>query len=796
MYWNFFRIAIVQAFRCKEQTIIKILGLAVGIAICLFIFLIVRFESSFDNFHPNRNHIYRVVSVFKTPEGIDYETGVPFPTAPTLRHDYPQLKQVASILSLGGDGQITITSTNKMFREKSGVLYAEPQFFEMFGFKWLSGEKATALNEPNTVILTRSIADKYFGSWTSAIGKSLKLDNALLLKVTGVLEDMPANTDFPLKVVLSYATLHNTGIKGRLDNWVSVFAQHYCFVTLPDQLSETKFNKDLTDMVNRYKPAENRNEGMMLLPLKNMHFDSRFNTFNNHPFSQSLINALSLIGLFVLFIACMNFVNLSTAQAVNRSIEVGVRKVLGGTRSQLLLQFMAETVLIVLVATLVAGVLCKLTVPVFERILELNLGNSFTMDPALIGLLFVIVTGTSFLGGFYPALVLSRFDPILAFKNRAAPRAGGSNLLRRVLVVIQFTISQALIICVLIIVGQVDYFRSAPMGFNKNAVLITHMPDNKKMDYLRQRLLHQTGVENVSFSFASPNDVSSDWNTDISYNGKRIHDFGVNLKWADSVYTHLYGMNLLAGRFIGGGDDVIVNEAFLRKLGIRRPEDALGASLGVVGVNDSDGYITGVVKDFNIASLHDTIRPVLIQEWKEVYSTVNIKLSASMLSQSLPAIEKLWKSTFPENVYEYQFLDETIAHYYEQETRLALMYKLFAGLAIFISCLGLYSLVSFMAASRTKEVGIRKTLGASVLNIVNMFSREFMFLVFLAFLIAAPIAGFFMFHWLQNYAFHFQPGPMIFIEASGLSALIACTSVGYRALKAATANPVTSLRSE
>src|SRR5664279_2803136 len=218
MYWSFFRIAIVQAFRYKEQTIIKILGLAVGIAICLFIFLIVRFESSFDNFHPNRNHIYRVVSVFRTPEAIDYENGVPFPTAPALRRDYPQLKQVASILSLGGDGQITISSTNKMFREKTGVLYAEPQFFEMFGFKWLSGDKATALNEPNTVILTQSIADKYFGSWTSAIGKSLKLDNSLLLKVTGVLEDIPANTDFPLKVVLSYATLHNTGVKGTLDN--------------------------------------------------------------------------------------------------------------------------------------------------------------------------------------------------------------------------------------------------------------------------------------------------------------------------------------------------------------------------------------------------------------------------------------------------------------------------------------------------------------------------------------------------------------------------------------------------
>lgn len=796
MRWSFFRIAVRQASRHKEQVIIKILGLAVGIATCLLIFLVIRYETSFDDFHPERNHIYRVVSVFRTPEGIGYENGVPFPTASTLRHDYPQLKQVASIVSLGGDGQITIPSSNKMFREKTGVLYAEPQFFSMFGFKWLAGDRATALKEPNTVLLTRSMAEKYFGIWTLAIGKSLKLDNGLLLKVTGVLDNTPVNTDFPLKLVISYASLRNTGVNGYLNNWVSIFAQHYCFVTLPDQFTEAVFNKDLADVVNRYKPAENHNEGMMLLPLRDMHFDTRFNTFNNHPFSRSLIRTLSLIGLFVLIIACVNFINLSTAQAVNRSGEVGVRKVLGGTRRQLLGQFMAETGLLVLLATLLATALCRLTIPFFDRMLGLDLGNYFLADPVIIGLLFAVAVGTSFLAGFYPALVLSGFDPVTAFRNRTTPRGRGSNLLRRVLVVIQFTISQALIICVLIVLGQVNYFRSAPMGFDKDAILITRMPDRSKMSYLRHQLLHQAGVESVSFSFASPNDVNTDWNTDISYNGRKMHDFGVNLKWADSVYPRLYHMQLLAGRLIEGGDDVIVNEAFLRKLGIRRPQDALGAKLGVAGINDSDGVITGVVKDFNIASLHDTIRPVLIQEWKEVYATVNIKLSPSMISQVLPAIEKLWKSTFPDNVYECQFLDENISRYYEQETQLSVLYKLFAGLAIFISCLGLYSLVSFMAATRAKEVGIRKTLGASVANIVYLFSREFTSLVFLAFLIAAPIAGYFMKRWLQNYAFHFRMGPLLFLEAIGISMLIACLTVGYRALRAALVNPVKSLRTE
>ena len=799
MHWNFFRIAFRQAIRQKEQTIVKILGLAVGTAVCLLIFLVVRFETSFDDFHPMRDQIYRVVSVFKSPQGIAYEPGVPFPTGPALRRDYPQLLQVASILSLGGDGLITTgNNSNKgdsKFREESGILYAEPQFFDMFAFHWLAGDKTTALNEPNTVLLTKSAATKYFGNWTSAVGRSLKLDNNWLLKVTGVLDDMPANTDFPLKVVISYATLHNTGVNGRLNDWVGIFAQHYCFVKLPDNLSEAAFDKDLTDVVNRYKPPVSHNEGMMLLPLKDMHFDTRYNTFNNHPFSRDLIRTVSLIGLFVLLIACVNFVNLSTAQAVNRAREVGVRKVLGGTRSQLLGQFVAETGLLVLLATVIAAGLCELTLPFLDRLLGVKLDADVFLDPTVDRCLLAMMVATTFLAGFYPAIVLSGFDPVTAFKSRTAPKGRGSNLLRRILVVLQFTISQALIICVLIIIGQVAYFRSAPLGFDKDAILLTHMPDNSKMAFLRNQLKHQPGVEDVSFSFASPIDVNSDWNSDIEYNGIKQHDFGVNLKWADSVYFKVYHLQPVAGRLAIGPYDMVVNEAFVRKLGIHKPEEAIGAKVLIGDIHDT-GTIRGVVRDFNIAPLHDTIRPVLIEEWSQVYSTVNIKLSPAMISQTLPAIEKIWKATFPDDVYEYRFLDESIARYYQQEVQLSSLYKIFAGLALFISCLGLYSLVTFMAATRAREVGIRKTLGASVVNIVYLFSREFTLLVLLAFLIAAPVAGYAMNLWLQNYAFHFQPGPLLFLEAIGVSIAIAWLSVGYKALKAALVNPVESLRAE
>ncbi len=796
MRMNFLPFALRQANRHKEQAIIKVLGLAVGIATCLLIFLVIRYETSFDDFHPDGDHIYRVVSAFQTPQGIGYESGVPFPTGPTLRRDYPQLKQVASIVSLGGDGQFTIPATSQKFREKVGVVYAEPQFFDMFAFPWLAGDRTTALNQPNTVLLAKDIAEKYFGSWSAAMGQSLKLDNGLLLKVTGVLEDMPNNTDFPLRVVISYASLRNTGVNGYLNNWVSIFAQHYCFVTLPDGLTETRFNQALADVVKRYKPAENRNEGMLLLPLRDMHFDTRFNAFNNHPFSRSLIRTLGLIGLFVLVIACLNFINLSTAQAVNRAREVGVRKVLGGTRPQLLVQFMAETGLTVFFASLVAAFLCRITIPFFDRSMGIQLGTSFLTDPVVIGMLLAVAAGTTFLAGFYPALVLSGFDPVTAFKSKAAPKGKGSNLLRRILVVQQFTFSQGLIICLLIVMGQVAYFKSAPMGFDKDAILLTHMPDNSKMDYLRQQLLRQPGVENVSFSFASPNDVNTDWNTDIIFNGVKTHDFGVNLKWADSMYPSLYHMQLVAGRLYSGYYDVVVNETFLKKLGIKKPDDVLGSKLEIPGIPGSTGIITGVVRDFNIASLHDTIRPVMMQKWKEVYSTINIKLTPGLIGKALPAIEQVWKSTYPNDVYEYQFLDESIARYYEQEAQLSVLYKLFAGLAIFISCLGLYSLVSFMAATRAREVGIRKVLGASVADVVYLFSREFTVLVLLAFLIAAPVAGYFMHRWLQNYAYHIKVGPALYLEAVAVSLALAWFSMGYRSIRAARVNPVKSLRAE
>ncbi|MHA4812661.1 ABC transporter permease [Flavitalea flava] len=805
MLRNYIRAISRNLGRNKGYSVINILGLAAGIAVSLLIFLVIRFETSFDNFHAKKDSIYRVVSIFTTPAGLDYESGVPFPTATALRQDYPQLTRVASILSVGGGGQISPIdgqgkATSKIFKEETGILYAESQFFDIFDFPWMAGDKTTALKDPNTVLLTRSMADKYFGSWQEAMGKSVKLDNTVTYKVTGILKDMPANTDFPLKVVLSYSTLGNTGIRSVLSNWTAIFAQHYCFVVLPANLSADQFNKNLFQLVKKYKPEENRNEGMALLPLKEMHFDTRYNTFNNHPFSKDLILALSLIGLFVLVIACVNFVNLATAQAVNRSKEVGIRKVLGSTHKQLMVRFIGEAAILIVIAALLAVGLCDLSLPYFNHLLDIQIDRAFFTDRNVMGVLVLLILGSILLSGFYPAFVLSSYNPVMAIKNKATMKLSGAAQLRKILVVLQFTIAQTLIIGVMIMLSQMDYFRSAPMGFRKDAIVITHLPENEKdmgkADRLRSLLAQLPGIDKVSFSYASPVD-DNNWNSDITYNQVKKNDFGANLKWADTAYPGTYGLKLVAGRFYGQSDtvkDLVVNEAFINKLGIRDPKEAIGAKVGI-GDNTS-GRISGIVKDFNTASLKDRISPVIMGTWKATYQTVNIKLASSNVPGVLAGIEKIWKASFPGQVYEYRFLDDQIATYYKQEEQLSRLCKIFAGMAIFISCLGLYSLVSFMTVQRAKEVGIRKILGASAANLVYLFSKEFVLLIGIAFCISAPIAGYLMHRWLENYAFHVLPGPGIFLQAFLLSMTIAWFCIGYKAIRTAIANPVKSLRTE
>lgn len=770
----------------------------VGLTAFLLIFLVIQYEQSFDNFHPNKNNIYRVVRNGKNPVNKEYNTGVPLPVTSGLRREIPQIVNAAAIYGIN-NAQINITAQDgsvlKKFKEKSGVFIAEPNFFEMFNFKLAEGNIKDALNEPYTVLLTKNMASKYFGDWKTAIGKTLQISGSNI-KVTGILENPPSNTDFPLGVVLSYASLvKNIG----LNDWNTIDNNNYCFVQLPVNYSPKQFEKLLDEFTKEHITPINPDYALALQPLNEMHYDSRYGNFNGRTFSKDLIFALRLISLFLLIIACVNFINLTTAYAVNRAREVGVRKMLGGNRTQLAFQFLGETsvtVLLSIIGSLIAVFLC---LPFLNNLLDIHLSVSVLYSAKFIvfmaGALFII----TFLSGFYPALVLSNFNAVNVLKGNVSINNIKGISFRRALVVFQFVIAQALIVGTLVVASQMNYFKNTDMGFNKQAVLNVGFsgdnPSHTIMDLVRNELYKVPGVKDVSFSMFTP--VGVGWNTDLRLNQNSNNaDIQVSLRPADTSFFHLYNLSLVAGRIYFPSDtmrEFVVNETLIKKSGIQNAQQAIGK---LINVNGYTLPIVGVVKDFHINSLRDPIEPVVMTTIKNGYGVANVKIDIAKAKTVIAAMQNIWSKNFPDYVFEYNFIDQSIADYYKQENQLSQLYKIFSGIAIFISCLGLYGLISFMAAGRKKEIGIRKVLGAPVRDIVIMLSKEFTILIAIAFLIASPIAWYFMHQWLQQYTYRICLGAGFFGITIIASLMIGWMTVGYTAIRAALANPVRSLRTE
>jgi predicted permease len=809
MFKNYFKTAWRNLVRNKSYAAINITGLAIGIAACLLIFLVVQYETSFDDFHANKDRIYRVVNVAKGPDGVNLGGGTQLPLADGLRAEFPQLTNVASIM-LNDGSHYSIEDAGKggaikKFKEDSAY-YADPQFFQIFNFKWLAGSKKTALAEPNSIVLTRGEADKFFGDWHTALGKTVRYENKRDFKVTGIIENTPANTDFPMRLIISWITLVTKGgdFSGSSQDWISTFSDRNTYIVLPPGLSEKQFNAELASFAKkRIPPPYNKSSSLQLQALKDMHYNTEVGIYSGHPFSKQLINVISLIGLFLLIIACVNFINLATAQAVNRSKEVGIRKVLGSNRYQLVLQFISETLIITLFAVTLASAISLITLPMLNGLLEIHLSGSFLFDPLVILFLIGVVLGVTLLAGFYPALVLSGFNPVEALKNKIKAGRSSRVSLRRVLVVTQFCIAQFLVIGTVVLIYQMNYFKNKSLGFNKDAVITVPFPGDSvsktRINALKEQFLQQPGIKDVSISLYGPAD-NSGWFSDFKFNNSpKSVEFGSSLKWADPEYFKLYDIQFVAGGPYKNTDTIsgyVVNETLIHKLGITDPKQAIGKYIMLFSNPKNNFQITGVVKDFNAGSLKSAIPPILMAPWKRFYAKFNIKIQPRNVHQTLAGVESLWNKTYPEGVYEYQFLDKTIAGFYKSEDELSSLYKIFAGIAIFISCLGLYGLVSFMAVQRIKEVGIRKTLGASVGHIVYLFSKEFTVLIVIAFAISAPAGYYFMHKWLQDYTYRIVIGPGIFGLAIMSSVVIAWLTVGYKAIRAALTNPVKSLRSE
>ena len=625
MIKNYFKTAFRSLIRNKTYSIINIAGLAVGIAVCMMIFIIIQYQTSFDDFHPKKDRIYRVLTESHHADAgnITYAKNVPFPMPTGLKTEFPQVEVAPIYASHNDELQVVDDSGTpvKNFKEQSGVFYTSPSFFNMFDFPLLVGSYQS-LKDPNHVLLTKEIAEKYFGlgpdNYREAMGKTIKIAGyysmgaglfqfpPVALKVSGILATIPANTDFQLKLVVAWGTDFTGDAKYGFQQpgWNGTAPDFGCYVLLPQNSSVDNFNRQLSAYARRAQPADIK-DSYIIQPLNAVHYDAEAGNYSNKTISHELINVLWLIAAFILLIACVNFINLSTAQAVNRAKEVGVRKVLGSNKSQLQIQFIVETFLIVALAVILAALITILALPYINQLLELSLSFNPLNNPAIILFLLAVTIVVTVLAGFYPSIVLSRFNPVTALKSKVTVNTTKGISLRRGLVVFQFIIAQALIIGTLIIVKQMDYFMNQPLGFDKDAIVnVPYRPDStggKLTDYLKQQLL-SNGVQAVSFSSNSPIEDNNNMFTTFKFDHAiKDEDFQAIVKFADNDYVPTYKLQLVAGRNLqpsGPTKEFLVNESFVKSLGLKKPEDIIGKEISIMG-----GLIkcpvVGVLKDFN-----------------------------------------------------------------------------------------------------------------------------------------------------------------------------------------------------
>lgn len=812
MFKDYFKTAFRSLIRNRNYTIINIAGLAVGIAVCMMIFIIIQFQTSFDNFHSKKDRIYRVLTEYHHAEAANTGRDVPFPLPEGLKTTFAQIEQVTPVWASHND-KLLIPDNNgtaiKSFKEDKGIFFTEPSFFKMFDYPLLAGSYES-LKDPNNVLLTKEIAEKYFVDWKTALGKTINLEaggslfshSTDVLKVSGILATIPANTDFQLKLVVAFGTgitedmTKNTDWKDRTNS------DFGCYVLLPPNISVDNFNQQIRAYSQEMESTDNK-DSYIIQPLSAVHYDTQTGDYSNKTISRQLLNVLWLIAAFILLIACVNFINLSTAQAVNRAIEVSVRKVFGSNKSQLQIQFIIETFLIVISAVIIAGVITILALPYINQLLELSLSLGKLNNTAIILFILTVTIVVTALACFYPSIVLSRFSPVDALKSKLSVKSIKGISLRRGLVVFQFIIAQALIIGTVIIVKQMNFFMDQPLGFDKDAIInVPFRVDTvwfRKSDYLKQQLLSVNGIQAVTFSSNTPVENGNDmWSTFKFDHAIKEADFKAITKFADDEYVPAYKLQLIAGRNLQPSKmtrEFLVNETLMRSLGIKNPDEILNKEISIWG-GRIKCPVVGVLKDYNDKSFRNNLAPLLITTNVTMYSQAGIKLESKNISSALQSVKTIWEQTLPNFVYEYKFLDDKIAGFYKQENQLAQLYEIFAAIAIFLSCLGLYGLALFMAVQRTKEVGIRKVLGAGSGNIVYLFLKEFIMLIAIAFVIAAPVAWYYMHNWLQNYTYRINISWWLFATGGFVAIIIALATISFQAIKAAFANPVKSLRSQ
>lgn len=791
------KIALRNLWKHKIYTFINIAGLSIGMASCILIFIFIRYQLSYDDDFQHKDRIYRVVSNWKYQSGTDASQGVPIPLAAAIQNEMPQLERVAAIQRATGVLAALDQTGQIKFKEYAPAYYAQHDFFDIFNFNWLAGNPKKDLVAPNAVALSETAAVKYFGTWQNALGKTLRFQKQEDSRVTAIFKDRPENTSLPLSVVFSYATFSLKDDK----SWGTVRSSSECYVLLKDGV-QIRDVEAAMEKFNLKKYKDNDEAGRQyhsFQALTDIHQNGRYGNFAGRSIEKSELYSLAIIGMFLILTACINFINLATAQAVGRSKEVGIRKVLGSERRQLIIQFLTETLAVSTVAMLIACVLTEVALPYMQQLFDEKISFSMLQHPLIFVFLLGLVLLVSLLAGFYPALIISGFNPALAIKNKVSSNHSGGLGLRRLLLVLQFTITTVLIISTLVVLKQMQYMREKPLGFNPDAVAVAGLPADSlsllKHENLKTRLLAIPGVEHVSFFNDAPSS-SNISESDFSLNGTRNKDFQIRTMHLDLDYFDAFDIKLVAGKMLAKSDTAstyIVNETFLKQNGIVEPEQALGKLLTV---NNVTAPIVGVCKDFNDKSLHEQISPIVMSSYKWDYYNMAIKMDSRQMVDVMAAVQQLWNETFPNDVYESSFVNDDLNEYYTAERIMGVLFRVFSFVIIFISFVGLFGLISFVTTQRTREVAIRKVLGASTYEVVRLLNGSFLLLVFLANLIAWPLAYILINKWLNQYAYRIELNVWPFAAAMFISMLITFITVSLRSYKVAGTNPVDALKYE
>ncbi len=793
MLQNYLIIALRNLRSHRIYTSINVLGLGLSVACTVLIFLLVRHHMSYDTYHPKGERTARLVTDIHL-QTVTPLTGVPAPMAKAMRAEFSFIEK--AVMRAGRhEALITVpnaSGASDKYKEVDKFAFAEPELLDILDIQVLRGDTG-ALREPKTAMLTEKVARKYFGD-SDPIGKTFRFENETDFRVVGILRDIPDNTDYRDEILASWETQKNLpGYEGFLDNWSGINSDTYCFLLFREGHDIAELDAALPAFRKKYRHPDSENLFFYrAMPIVGLHFSSDYGA----GIEKRYLWALGLIGLFLLITACVNFINMATAQALNRAREVGVRKSLGSTRRQLFWQFMFETSLIVLGSVVIGMVMARLCLPYLNEWTEQSLRMSGPGLLPLFGFLAVLGVVLVFLAGAYPGLVQSRFQPVIALKGLADTRQIGGFSIRRVLVTAQFAISQMLIIGAAIVTAQIQFAQNADWGFRPGAVITLPVPETAQMNTLEHQISSIAGVKSVSLCFRPPASGSNN-QTGVKFDNRPEGEpWFVNKKPADVHYLETFGLQLVAGRNLQPGDttrEYLVNETFVKKLNLASPNDVINKMVDIDGVR---APIVGVVRDFHNWTLAEPISAIAISTNSKDYATCAVELNPGNPAPVLAQIKQVWESNYPDHFYEHKFMDDQMAEFMKTESLILRLIRTFAGIAIFIGCLGLYGLASFMVARKRKEIGIRKTLGASVPGVLWIFGKEYIRLIFIAFFVSAPVAWWAMNGWLEDYAYRISPGVAVF----GLSLLatfaLAALTVGYQSVRAALANPVKSLRSE